>query len=69
MEWSWKVFFVTLPITIIFSMFMTGAANQRNVAKYGHKADFRVNPGRAVITCIFTGAVWAALITAIIGLF
>ena len=69
MDWSWKVFLITLPIAIIFSMFSRGAMNAQNVAKHGPEADYRANPSMAIFGSITGGAVWAAIITAIIGLF
>jgi hypothetical protein len=69
MEWSWKVFLIALPIAVIFSMFSRGAMNAQNVAKHGPEADYRANPGMAIFGSITGGAVWAAIITALVGLF
>ena len=69
MEWSWKVFLIALPIAVIISMFSRGAMNAQNVAKHGPEADYRANPGMAIFGSITGGAIWAAIITAIIGLF
>ncbi|WBA17017.1 hypothetical protein [Salinivibrio kushneri] len=69
MEWSWKVFLIALPIAVIFSMFSRGAMNAQNVEKHGPEADYRANPGMAIFGSITGGAVWAAIITALIGLF
>lgn len=67
MEWSWTVFAVVLPISIIISMFSRGAMNDANVAKHGAKADFRSNPGMSLIGSVVGGAVWSLIITALIG--
>lgn len=69
MDWSWQVFFIALPITFIFAMFSRGATNAQNVAKHGPEADYRNNLGMALVSSAFGGALWAAIITAIIGLF
>lgn len=69
MEWSWTAFSIALPIAIVFSMFSRGAMNAQNVAKYGPEADYRTKPRMAVFGSIIGGAVWATVITAIIGLF
>ncbi len=69
MEWSWKVFLITLPIAIIISMFSRGAMNAQNVAKHGLSADYRANPGMAIFGSVIGGTVWAAIITVVIGLF
>ena len=69
MDWSWKVFFITLPLAILVSMFSRGAMNAQNVAKYGIKADYRTNPIGALFGSLIGGAVWAAIVTGLIGLF
>lgn len=69
MDWSWKVFFVALPIAFIFAMLSRGATNAKNVAKYGQEADYRSSPGMALLGSAFGGVLWAAIITAVIGLF
>lgn len=69
MEWSWTVFLITWPIMYVISAFSRGASNRENVARYGLEADYRNNLGMAHVGSIFAGAVWAAIITAIIGLF
>ena len=68
MEWSWKVFLIAVPIAIIISMFSRGAMNAQNVVRHGPKADYRANPGMAIFGSIAGGAIWAAIITSIIGL-
>ena len=65
MDWSWKIFFISLPLAIIFSMFSRGAMNAKNVEKYGPSADYRSNIGGALIGSIFGGIVWALIITAV----
>jgi hypothetical protein len=69
MEWSWIVFFIALPITTIISMFCRGAMNAQNVAKCGPSADYRDNLRMAILGSIVGGALWAAIITTIVGLF
>lgn len=69
MEWSWKVFFIALPIVIIFSMLSRGAMNAKNVAKHGFDADYRANPRMAIFGSVVGGIFWTAIITAIIGIF
>ncbi|MEX0730596.1 MAG: hypothetical protein WED00_08860 [Aquisalimonadaceae bacterium] len=69
MDWSWVAFFITLPIAIVVSMFSRGAMNAQNVAKHGPAADYRTNLGMAIFGSVLGGAVWAAIITAIIGFF
>ena len=69
MEWSWKVFLIALPISIIFSMFSRGAKNAENVAKFGPQADYRANPVMTLFGSITGGAVWAAILTVIFGFF
>jgi len=68
MDWSWKVFLIALPIMVIVSMFSRGALNARNVANYGSEADYQSNSVMTFIGSLFGGVVWAAIITAIIGL-
>lgn len=68
MEWSWKIFLITLPIAVVFSMFSRGVMNAKNFAKHGSRADYRTNPGMAIFGSIVGGAVWAAIITVLIGL-
>ncbi len=69
MEWSWKVFLITLPIMIIYSMFSRGNMNAQNVAKYGDKADYKKNPKMALFGSIGSGAIASIIITVIIGFF
>lgn len=68
-EWSWKVFFITLPIMIIYSMFSRGYMNAHNVAKHGDKADYKQNPKMALFGSIGSGAIASVIITVIIGFF
>mgnify|MGYP000244645141 FL=1 len=68
-EWSWKVFFITLPIMIIYSMFSRGYMNAQNVAKHGDKADYKQNPKMALFGSIGSGAIASVIITVIIGFF
>jgi len=69
MEWSWKIFFITLPIMIIYSMFSRGYMNAQNVAKHGDKADYKKNPKMALFGSIGVGVITSVIITIIIGLF
>jgi hypothetical protein len=50
-------------------MFARGAVNDSNIVRYGAKGDYRSNPGSAIIGSILAGAVFAAIITAGVGLF
>ena len=68
MEWSWIVFLIALPISIVFSMFSRGAMNSQNVEKYGEEADYETNPRMAIFGSIAGGTFWAAVITVIIGI-
>ncbi|MDC5719420.1 hypothetical protein OPW57_16035 [Vibrio europaeus] len=43
--------------------------NSQNVAKYGREADYKVHPRLALMGSIFGGGIWAAIFTAIVGLF
>ena len=69
MGWSWGVFFVSLIICSFVVMFARGAMNSSNVAQYGARGDFRSEPGAAIVGSIIAGAVFAAVVTAIIGVF
>ena len=67
MDWSWSVYFVALPIMIIISMFTRGAMNAQYVQKYGAESDYKAHPRMAIFGSLFGGAVWAAIITLVIG--
>lgn len=69
MEWSWKVFFATLLIAVILSAFSQGANNARNIEEYGRAGDYRNNFGATVVGTVFGGALWAGIITLVIGFF
>lgn len=69
MSWSWGVFFVSLVVCTIVVMVSRGAMNSSNVAQYGSRGDFRSEPGAAIVGSIVAGAVFAAIITAVIGVF
>jgi hypothetical protein len=69
MSWSWAIFFVVLIPCIIADQFLRGAMNAQNVAKHGPEADYKNAPAAAFTASILTGAVWAAILTAVIGFF
>ncbi|MGX1325439.1 RsiW-degrading membrane proteinase PrsW (M82 family) [Bradyrhizobium liaoningense] len=69
MSWSWAVFFVSLVVCSVVVMFARGAMNSSNVAQYGARGDYRSEPGAAIVGSILAGAVFAAIITVIIGAF
>jgi hypothetical protein len=41
--------------------------NSANIAKYGMQADYKSNPGGAIFGSIVAGAVYASVVTAIVG--
>jgi hypothetical protein len=41
--------------------------NRASVAKYGSGADYRADPGGAIIGSLFAGAIYAAVVTGIVG--
>jgi hypothetical protein len=67
MNWSWGVFLVTLVVCTILSQYARGAMNSANVARHGPEADYRSQPGMAILGSIVAGAVYAAIITAVAG--
>lgn len=69
MNWSWSVFLASLVIFTIISQFSRGAMNAANIARHGPSADYRANPGAAILGSIFAGAVYAVITTAVVGLF
>ena len=69
MQWSWLIFVVAFPIATAFSMYTRGKMNSQNVASYGPEADYRHNLGGAIIGSAITGAIYAAIITAVINKF
>jgi hypothetical protein len=69
MAWSWGLFAGSSVVCSFAVMFARGAVNDSNIVRYGAKGDYRSNPGSAIIGSILAGAVFAAIITAGVGLF
>ncbi|MCA6104741.1 hypothetical protein [Bradyrhizobium australafricanum] len=67
MNWSWGVFFIALVVCTILSQLARGAMNGVNVAKHGPRADYKAEPGMAILGSIVAGAVYATIITAVAG--
>jgi hypothetical protein len=67
--WNWGVFVGSLVVCSIAVMFARGAMNDSNMVRYGAQADYRTNTGHAIFGSILAGTVFAAIITAVIGMF
>lgn len=67
--WNWSVFVPALIVCTIFVQIMGGTMNMTNIRRYGPEADYAANPGAAILASIFAGAIYAAALTAIVGLF
>ena len=67
MTWNWLIFFGSLVPWTILVMFVKGYMNAANVARHGPEADYRTNPGAAIVGSILAAAVYAAITTAVIG--
>jgi hypothetical protein len=66
MSWDWRVYFGSLVVCTIVVMYTRVILNDVNIAQYGPKGDFRNDPG-AVVKSIVAGALFAVMITAVIG--
>jgi hypothetical protein len=69
MSWNWGVFAIALIVCTIVVMVARGATNSANIAKYGPRADYAAEPAAAIAGSIAAGAVLAAVITVVAGLF
>jgi hypothetical protein len=66
--WHWWLFVISLIICTLLVMFARGYMNASNVAQHGSRADYRTDPGAAILGSIFAGAVYAVVLTAVGGL-
>ena len=66
-SWNWAVFLALIVICTVVVQFARGAMNASNVAKYGEDADYKNNFGPAFFGSIISGAIYALIITAIMG--
>ena len=69
MEWSWPIFFASLPIAIAFNMFGPFARNARRVDIYEKKTGNTINLILAGLGMVTGGVILAALSTVIIRFF
>ena len=60
------VFGIARVICTTISAFSRGAMNRQNIEKYGIEADYNSAPSMAIIGNAVAGAVYAAILTAIV---
>jgi hypothetical protein len=66
MSWDWRVYFGSLIVCTIVLMYARITLNDVNIAQYVPAGDFRNDPG-AIVKSILAGALFAVMITAVIG--
>lgn len=65
--WNWWLFLVSTFFFTVLSQFARGMMNRSNMARYGQRADWRAEPGMAILGCAIAGAIYAAALTAVLG--
>lgn len=65
-KWSWVIFFISMPFVVVFSMFIRGINNDKNIIYFGADADYRAHPKLAILGSFVSGIIWASFITLII---
>lgn len=60
------VFVIAWMICTIISVFSRGAMNNQNIENYGTKADYNSAPSMAIVGSAVAGAIYAAILTAIV---